>query len=557
MRKHIYKVKSHIIAHKIISSVVLITILALTYWGYNKLTSTAGYARYITAKVQKGSIVASVSGSGQVSALSQVGIKSKVSGDVVYLPKQNGDMVSQGTLIAQLDTRDMQKSVRDAEINLESSKISLDKLKIEKSKENMNADLAKSYDDGFNIVSSVFLDLPGIMTGLKDIFFKSNSGTGQWNVDWYQGQVINSDLEKVVIFKQNFIDSYNTALKAYDASFENYKIISRTSDNATIEMLILQTYDTTKLISDTIKNANNYVDFVNSSIQKNNADTPAIITTHKTSLSSYTSKTNSHLLNLLSTTTSIKSYKDAFLSSDLDIQSAILIVRQRENSLQDTKDRLADYFIRAPFDGTITKINIKNKDTVSAGSVVATLITKKQLAEISLNEVDVAKIKVGQKTTLIFDAIPDLSISGIVADIDAIGTVEQGVVTYIVKISFDTQDERVKSGMSVSTTIVTDTRENVLVVPNSAIKSQAGGNNYVEMFDTSLSPSNDGTVGSISKIAPKKIRVVVGLSSDKGSEIIGGVKEGDEIITRTIQGGATTTTAAPSIFGNTGGNRAR
>ena len=329
MRKHIYKVKSHIIAHKIISSVVLITILAVTYWGYNKLTSTAGYARYITAKVQKGSIVASVSGSGQVSALSQVDIKSKVSGDVVYLPKQNGDMVSQGTLIAQLDTRDMQKSVRDAEINLESSKISLDKLKIEKSKENMNADLAKSYDDGFNIVSSVFLDLPGIMTGLKDIFFKSNSGTGQWNVDWYQGQVINSDLEKVVIFKQNFIDSYNTALKAYDASFENYKIISRTSDNATIEMLILQTYDTTKLISDTIKNANNYVDFVNSSIQKNNADTPAIITTHKTSLSSYTSKTNSHLLNLLSTTTSIKSYKDAFLSSDLDIQSAILIVRQR------------------------------------------------------------------------------------------------------------------------------------------------------------------------------------------------------------------------------------
>src|SRR3989344_2987496 len=269
MRKHIYKVKSHIIAHKIISSVVLITILAVTYWGYNKLTSTAGYARYITAKVQKGSIVASVSGSGQVSALSQVDIKAKVSGDVFYLPKQNGDMVSQGTLIAQLDTKDMQKSVRDAEINLESSKISLDKLKIEKSKENMNADLAKSYDDGFNIVSSVFLDLPGIMTGLKDIFFKSNSGTGQWNVDWYQGQVINSDLEKVVIFKQNFIDSYNTALKAY---------------NATIEMLILQTYDTTKLISDTIKNANNYVDFVNSSIQKNNADTPAIITTHKTSL---------------------------------------------------------------------------------------------------------------------------------------------------------------------------------------------------------------------------------------------------------------------------------
>src|SRR3990167_3129227 len=425
MRKHIYKVKYHIIAHKIISSVVLITILAVTYWGYNKLTSTAGYARYITAKVQKGSIVASVSGSGQVSALSQVDIKSKVSGDVVYLPKQNGDMVSQGTLIAQLDTRDMQKSVRDAEINLESSKISLDKLKIEKSKENMNADLAKSYDDGFNIVSSVFLDLPGIMTGLKDIFFKSNSGTGQWNVDWYQGQVINSDLEKVVIFKQNFIDSYNTALKAYDAGFDNYKIISRTSDNATIEILILQTYDTTKLISDAIKNANNYIDFVNSSIQKNNTTTPATITTHKTSLNGYTSKTNTHLLNLLSIKNDIKGYKDAFLNTDLDMQSAELSIKQKENVLQDAKDKLTDYFIRALFEGTLTKINIKKSDTVSVGSIVTTLITKKQLAEISLNEVDVAKIKIGQKVTLTFDAIPDLSMTGIVVEIDSVGTVSQ------------------------------------------------------------------------------------------------------------------------------------
>src|SRR3989344_3536567 len=451
MRKYTNKIKLYIIAHKIISGFVLIVIIGGGYWGYQKFTSTAGDIRYITAQVEKGIILASVSGSGQVSALNQIDIKSKVSGDVMYLAAQDGQKIDTGGLVAKLDDKDTQKSIRDAEVNLESAKIALEKLKIEKSKENMNADLAQSYDDGFNTVSNVFLDLPGIMTDLNDMFFKSNPTTGQWNIDWYEGQVKEEDRGKTKTFKQNFIDSYNKAKITYDAGFDNYKIISRTSDNATIEILILQTYDTTKLISDALKNANNYIDFVNSSIQKNNFETPTLITTHRASLNGYTAKTNSHLLSLLSVKTNIKNYKDSFVSADLDIQSSELSVKQRENALQDAKEKLTDYFIRAPFEGTIAKVSIKKSDTVSSSAVVATLITKLQLAEISLNEVDVAKIKIGQKAILTFDAIPDLALSGAVADIDSIGAVSQGVVTYIVKVSFDAQDERVKPGMSVNT----------------------------------------------------------------------------------------------------------
>jgi len=553
--------KSHILAHKIISLVVLIVVLTLGYWGYKKLTSTAGETRYITAKVEKGTITASISGSGQVSALNQVDIKTKVSGDVVYLPKQNGDMVNQGTLIAQLDTRDAQKSVRDAEVNLESARIALDKLKIQKSSENMTADLTKAYDDGFNTVSNVFLDLPEIITGLNDMFFKSNLGTGQWNIDWYEAQVSTADRENAAFFKKNFNDSYIIARSSYTKILDNYKLTTRTADGGIIETLIVDTYNTTKLVSDSIKNAKNYIDFVVDSIGRVNRDTPTIIDTHKISLNTYTNKANTHLLSLLSIKTSIKNYRDAFLSGDLDIKSAILTVKQRENSLQDAKDKLADYFIRAPFAGTTTKINIKKSDTVGAGTVVAMLITKSQLAEISLNEVDAAKIKIGQKATLTFDAIPELVISGVVADIDAIGTVSQGVVTYTVKISFDIQDDRVKPAMSVSAAIITDIKQNVLVVPNSAIKSlpvrQAGqaGTSYIEMFNTSL--LSDGLIGSIAKVTPNKIQVKVGLSNDSQSEIISGIKEEDEIVVRTIAPSAVKTTAAPSIFGSpaTGNNR--
>ena len=177
-----------------------------------------------------------------------------------------------------------------------------------------------------------------------------------------------------------------------------------------------------------------------------------------------------------------------------------------------------------------------------------------------MNEVDVAKIQVGQKAPLTFDAVPDLTITGEVSEIDSIGIVSQGVVTYNVKINFDTQDSRVKPSMSVSASIITDIKQDVLVVPNSAIKSQSG-TSYIEMFDTPLIAPRDKTTGTISKIAPNKIPVEVGLSNDSQSEIISGIKENDEIVSRTILPTTTTTATAPSIFGSStnrgGGNAVR
>ncbi|MDO8444369.1 MAG: hypothetical protein Q7S80_02605 [bacterium] len=130
--------KVYLVAHKVISGIILVAILGVGYWGYKKFTSTAGDTRYLTATVTKGAVVASVSGSGQVSALNQIDVKAKTSGDVVYLVAQDGQKIGAGGLIAQLDSKDAQKSVRDAQVNEESARIALEKLKIEKSQDNMN-----------------------------------------------------------------------------------------------------------------------------------------------------------------------------------------------------------------------------------------------------------------------------------------------------------------------------------------------------------------------------------------------------------------------------------
>src|SRR3989344_8321050 len=123
------KISSLIFRHKI-TAVAAMTILAVGgYYGYQYFFASGGSVRYVTSAAEKGVLIISVSGSGQVSASNQVDVKSKVSGDAVFVGAKNGDSVKTGTLLAQLDARDAQKSVRDAEANLQSAKLSLEKLR--------------------------------------------------------------------------------------------------------------------------------------------------------------------------------------------------------------------------------------------------------------------------------------------------------------------------------------------------------------------------------------------------------------------------------------------
>jgi RND family efflux transporter MFP subunit len=552
MKNFLVKIKTYAVAHKIISSIILIVVIGGGYSIYKKNTSTTGEVRYVLGTATKNTVISSITGTGEVSALNQISIQPQVSGLITYVNVKPGDSVGDGRLLFTIDDTNAQQAVTNAEASLQSAQINLSKIQLQNSSTNLNSTLAKGYDDGFSTVSNTFLDLPGIMSGLNDMFFTSTiSKNGQWNVDWYQGQVSASDNDAVIVYKQNFTTAYNTALKAYNDNFNNYKSTSRSSDNNTIDAIVSQTYDTIKLISSAIKSAGNYIDFVNASIKKNNGNVPAIISDNLTTLGGYTSQTNNDLQNLLSAKTQIQTNKDSFTSSDLDVQSSQLSVTQAQNSLQQAKNNLAYYSIHAPFSGIIASVPVQKGANVGSGTTLATIITTAQLASISLNEVDVSKIKLGEQATITFDAIPGLTITGKVSQIDSIGTVSQGVVNYNVQISFDTNDTRIKPGMSLNAAIITNVEQNVLTVPNSAVKTQ-GGSSYVQIFSSPLPTPLPGVQGSPSLSLPIEQTVTIGISDNTQTQILSGLNEGDQIVTRAISPSTTTTTTtAPSLFGST------
>ena len=148
---------------------------------------------------------------------------------------------------------------------------------------------------------------------------------------------------------------------------------------------------------------------------------------------------------------------------------------------------------------------------------------------VTLSESDISAVEVGQKATISFDALPDLTLTGKVTRIDTVGTNNQGVVSYTVIVTPDSTNPEVKGGMTASVNIITAVASDVLAVPNSAVKSLPDGTKYVQVLENSQ---------------PSNVTVETGLSNDSYTEIKSGLEEGQEIVIQTISGssGGTSTT---------------
>lgn len=570
-----------IVSHMVIAAILALLVVGGGYWEYKRLTNTSGETRYVLGTVQRQTIISTVTGSGQVSSENRVDIHPKTSGDITSIPVKDGSVVTTGQAVAYLDASDDQKAVRDAQANLVSAQIALQKLQqpadtltltqAQNASDSAKGSLADAYETSFNNVSDTFLDLPTVMTGLNSLLYsydRTLGGSSQQNLDYYANAIAQYDTTgKGTAYRDDAATKYTAAKSMYDTVFSEYKTTSRTADTATIEKLLNDTYSMTKLVSDAVKSANNLIQLYQDEVTAHNLTPVPTSNTQITSLGNYTGTVDSHLSSLLSSVNSLRSDKQNVVETaqslektqsgadPLDIQSAQLTVTQRQNALDDAKQTLADSVVRAPFSGTIGNITAQIGDSVTSGTAIAAIVGTQQIAQLSLNEVDTAKVKSGQKATLTFDAIDGLTIAGTVADVNPIGAVSQGVVSYTVKIAFDALDPRVKAGMTVNAAIQTDVHQDVLAVPSSAVKT-LNGQATVQVFNPALADTG-GTNGVISTMAPQSVPVTVGISDDTNTEIVSGITENEQIVTRTIIGTAATAaaTTARTTTGGAAGNR--
>ncbi len=172
--------------------------------------------------------------------------------------------------------------------------------------------------------------------------------------------------------------------------------------------------------------------------------------------------------------------------------------------------------IAAPFAGQVTSVEVKPGDQVSPGALAFGLADISQmLVDISLSEIDINRVAVGQPVSVVFDGIPENTYSGEVTEIGLTGESIQGVVSFPVTVRLVDPDEAVRPGMTAAVNIVVSEILDVLLVPNRAVRVQ-DGKRVVYVLE-------DGV--------PTPVEVTLGASSDTQSEILAGdLQPGDLIV---------------------------
>lgn len=170
--------------------------------------------------------------------------------------------------------------------------------------------------------------------------------------------------------------------------------------------------------------------------------------------------------------------------------------------------------ILAPYDGVISDISVSSGDNVNAAQQLITTFDSKNLfTKISVDETDLPNLKVGQKADIKVNAFTDVKFTGTVKDISQQGTYSNGVSNFDVTIAFDNIND-IKVGMSTEATIVTESKDNALVVPVEAVKD-IRGEKYVMIPKDNASPTLQ--------------KVSIGISNGRVVEVTNGLVAGQEV----------------------------
>ncbi len=533
------KFTQSLLRKKYLLAAIVVVIAVGSYYFYKQSGSKSGAVSYVTGQVTKGTLVTSVSGTGQAETSDQMDIKPVSDGRLTAVNVKNNQQVKAGDVVAIVDQQSAANSVAQARANLAQAQASYDKL------------MAGATDID---VQTQQLSIQSAQQSL-DQAKKNYSFTvteQQQAVDKALSSLLNNDLEAdpsdpnstvTLTLSGNYT---GTDKGAYNITvYQNgngyfYSASGLGTESGQINRGLAQPLGNGMYV--TFSTSGNFSLSTKWVINVPNTKSA----TYLTVLNAYNSAVQNQQQTVEQAQAAVDSAQTALDKAKLslqntlqpptesDIASAKAQITSAQAQLANAQTAYDNTILRAPFDGTMASVDFSAGDKVTAGTVIATIITNQQVAKISLNEVDVAKVRLGQKATMTFDAVDGLTITGRVIQIDTIGTVSQGVVSYNVTVAFDVQNDQVKPGMSVTVDIITDVKQDVLMVPSGAVKTQ-GTQHYVQLLENGQ---------------PKNQTVQVGSSNGTDTEITSGLSEGQEVVTQTIN---TSSTAASTARTSTTG----
>jgi len=201
-------------------------------------------------------------------------------------------------------------------------------------------------------------------------------------------------------------------------------------------------------------------------------------------------------------------------------------VLQNQASLKQLAEQLSYTTIMAPMDGVILSRDVEIGDAVSSilvlGSTATLVMTEGDVNEVyvqgKVDEADIAHVYMGQPARIKVESFRDRIFNGKVTKIAPLGVEKDNVTTFEVRVSIDNPGGELKANMTANAEILLNEHKGVLTVPENAVTYDNQKNSFVNVPDKSQ------------KEGQRKIPVKVGLSNGSVTEIVSGLKEGDQVV---------------------------
>ncbi|NPV86776.1 MAG: efflux RND transporter periplasmic adaptor subunit [Anaerolineae bacterium] len=449
---------------KFVTLIVVVVLAMGGFFGFRayQQQKTSAASKFQTVTLTRGALVAIVGGTGTVRADQTALLSWQTSGQIAAVRVQEGDVVAAGTRLAELERNSLPQNVILAEADLVAAQRELERIK------ESSAAKAKAQ-----------LTLAQAQKALEDAQKRRDQK------DFQRASQATLDGARA---------NYILAEQALKDAEENYKGVSHLADDDPGRAAALSVLATARQNRDRALANLNWLLSKPDAVEIAQADAELEVAK----------------ANLEDAQREWERLKDGPDPED------IVAAEARVTAIEAT---LATAYLEAPFAGTITEVRSKPGDQVTPGTVSFRIDDlRRLLVDAQIPEVDINRVQAGQPADLTFDAIPNTVYEAKVVSVGRVASgATQSGVNFTVTLELTLPDDAVRPGMTAAVNIIVNQLEDVLLVPNRAIR-----------FDGSRRVVYVLREGSAE---PEKVEVQIGASSDLQSEVVGGdVKEGDVIV---------------------------
>jgi len=510
---------------------VLVVLIAAggVYFATRQPTGQTGVSQFLanaqTVKVTRTNLMTSVDSSGSVIPATKLQLSFGSAGTVTDVKVKVGDQVKKGDVLASLDTTDLQTKVTQAELAYQ----------------------------------------------LQQLTYSNT---------------IQADPSQVLVARS----SYTSALASYSAALRDYGNLADKQTTQCAQLTSAQnTLDRAQTAYNRLANDHQAQKYLNSDwgpyqsvvLALTNAQSAYDLAVSNCNVAKL-SLNDSAVRSAQAQVQSAKANLDNLVSPRVEKQiQAAAQLEQSRLSLVQAQQNLANATLVAPFDGVVTAINITAGGPSGSSDAIEMADMSQLHVDVLVDETQIETVKPGQKVQLTLDALPGITLTGQVTGSDPAGTISQGVVNYNVHVNLDPTTVPVRLDMTANASIIAATRENVLAVPNAAIRTggfggqggfagQGGGTRQggqggqggfsgqggANVQSGQAVTNTQGGQGGQQRIQgpfvlvirngqPVPVQVKVGLATADLTEVSGDLQEGDQVVITTATRPSTTTTGGP------------